>query len=129
MRMIISGALSLVLVLLAAASSPAQSGDRPPAQPPAAETEKKATLNLNTATQQQLEALPGIGPKTAERILEFRQKNGAFKKVEELMNIKGIGEKGFLKIKPLISVAPLPSRATGGMYRDPGVMWPRVVPR
>src|SRR5262245_51901336 len=51
-----------------------------------------ALLNLNTATADQLEALPGIGPATATRILEYREKNGPFKKIEDLMNIKGIGE-------------------------------------
>ena len=64
-----------------------------------------AALNLNTATVAQLEALPGIGKSTAERIIEYRQKSGGFKKVEELMNVKGIGEKSFLKLKPLITVA------------------------
>ena len=40
----------------------------------------------------------------AQRILDYRQKNGSFKKIEELMNVKGIGEKSFLKLKPLITV-------------------------
>ena len=61
-------------------------------------------LNLNSATVAQLEALPGIGRATAERIIEYRQKNGSFKKAEDLMNVKGIGEKSFLKLKPLITV-------------------------
>ena len=65
-----------------------------------------AAINLNTATAAQLESIPGIGAKTAERIIEYRQKNGAFKKVEDLMNVRGVGEKSFLKIKPLITVAP-----------------------
>ncbi len=47
----------------------------------------------------QLQALPGVGAATAKLIVEHRQKNGGFKKVEELMNIKGIGEKSFLKLK------------------------------
>ena len=65
-----------------------------------------AAINLNTATASQLESIPGIGAKTAERIIEYRQKNGAFKKVEDLMNVRGVGEKSFLKIKPLITVTP-----------------------
>ena len=62
-------------------------------------------LNLNSASVAQLEALPGIGRATAERIVEYRQKNGAFKKAEDLMNVRGIGEKSFLKLKPLVTVA------------------------
>ena len=72
-----------------------------------------AALNLNTATVAQLEALPGIGKSTAERIIEYRQKSGGFKKVEYLMNVKGIGEKSFLKLKPLVTVvAPRSERAS-----------------
>jgi len=71
---------------------------------PDAKTAPAAVVNLNTATAAQLEALPGIGPKVAQRIVEYRQKNGAFKKVEELMNVKGIGEKSFLKLKPHLTV-------------------------
>jgi competence protein ComEA len=63
-------------------------------------------LNLNTATQADLEKLPGVGPATAKQILDYRQKNNGFKKVEELMNVKGIGEKSFLKLKPLVTIAP-----------------------
>jgi competence protein ComEA len=68
-----------------------------------------AAVNLNTASASQLEAVPGIGSKMAQRIVEYRQKNGAFKKIEELMNVKGIGEKSFLKLKAHITVsAPKP---------------------
>ena len=66
----------------------------------------KPTVNLNTATIDQLTTLPGVGQKTAELIIEYRTKNGSFKKIEELMNIKGIGEKTFLKLKPLVSAPP-----------------------
>ena len=65
-----------------------------------------AAVNINTASAADLVALPGIGAKTAARILEYRQKNGPFKKVEELMNVRGVGEKNFVKLKAQISVAP-----------------------
>jgi competence protein ComEA len=63
-----------------------------------------APINLNTATQAQLESLPGVGPKAAQRILEYRKQNGNFKKIEDLMNVKGFGEKTFLKLKPMLTV-------------------------
>lgn len=107
MRNTLSIALALC-ALLATGSPAAASAPQNPA--PAAE---KATLNLNAATLDQLETLPGIGRKVAERIVEYRAKSGGFKKIEELMNVKGIGEKSFLKIKPLISVAK-PDKASGG---------------
>jgi competence protein ComEA len=64
-----------------------------------------SAVNLNTASAAQLEALPGIGAKMALRIVEYRQKNGGFKKIEDLMNVKGIGEKAFLKLKPHLTVS------------------------
>ena len=65
-----------------------------------------AVVNINTATSPELQTLPGIGPSTATRILDYRQKSGGFKKVEDLMNVRGIGEKTFLKLKPLITLTP-----------------------
>ena len=64
-----------------------------------------ASVNINTASVKELDALPGIGTKTAALIVEYRQKNGPFKKIEELMNVRGVGEKNFLKLKPQIAVA------------------------
>ena len=70
-------------------------------------------VNLNTATVSQLEDLPGVGPALAARIVEHRQKNGAFKSVEDVMAVKGIGEKNFSKIQPHLSVgAPTAPRET-----------------
>jgi len=78
--------------------------DAKPAQTAAAPA--AAPINLNAATVTDLEKLPGVGPATAARIIEYRQKSGGFKKVEELMNVKGIGEKTFLKLKTLVVVVP-----------------------
>jgi len=63
-------------------------------------------VNINTASVAELNGLPGIGAKTAALIVEYRQKNGPFKKIEELMNVRGIGEKNFLKLKGQLTVAP-----------------------
>jgi comEA protein len=73
-----------------------------------------AVINLNTATAEQLDSLPGIGAKVAARIIEYRQKNGPFRKIEDLMNVRGIGEKAFLKMKNRLSVGPTKPAAPNG---------------
>lgn len=77
-----------------------------PAPPTLASAPAKPAINLNTATIEQLDSLPGIGRKTAELIIEYRTRSGGFKRIEELMNVKGIGEKSFLKLKPLVVIPP-----------------------
>jgi comEA protein len=59
-------------------------------------------INLNTASKENLMKLPGVGEATAERILLYREENGKFENIEELKNVRGIGEKRFEKIRPLI---------------------------
>lgn len=61
-------------------------------------------INLNSATVTELMQLPKIGAKTAERVIKFRKEHGGFRRSEELMNVKGIGEKSFVKLKPYLSV-------------------------
>jgi comEA protein len=61
-------------------------------------------VNINTADAGQLIALPQIGVKMAQRILDFRKSNGNFKHLQDLMKVKGIGEKIFAKLQPLITI-------------------------
>lgn len=61
-------------------------------------------ININTATKTDLEAIRGIGPKAAEKIVEYRQEHGRFKRVEDIMKVNGIKEKGLEKIKIYLTV-------------------------
>ena len=67
-------------------------------------------VNINTATAEQLTALPGVGAKLAARIVEYRQKSGAFKSVQELMNVRGVGEKNLKKIEQYLSTGDSAAR-------------------
>jgi competence protein ComEA len=61
-------------------------------------------LNLNTATEEQLMLLPTVGPSEAERILDWRKKNGGFKRTADLRRVKGFGYKTFKKLEPFLDV-------------------------
>jgi competence protein ComEA len=98
-RRMIATALALAMATLLAAGPALAAGQ-------AAPTEK---VNINTATAEQLTALPGVGPTLAARIVEHREKAGQFGSAQELMNVKGIGEKSFQKIEPYVTVKA-PSR-------------------
>ena len=63
-------------------------------------------ININTATAAELEALPRIGPKTAQIILEYREANGPFEAIEDIQNVPGIGPATFEGLKDLITVGP-----------------------
>ena len=93
----------LVSLFLASASAPARAD---PAVPVA------AMLDLNVASQHDLVALPGIGPAKALAIVTWRQKNGRFRRVEDLVKVKGFGRKTLLKLRPYLlvtSVEKLPA--------------------
>ncbi|MEW6402921.1 MAG: ComEA family DNA-binding protein [Chloroflexota bacterium] len=61
-------------------------------------------VNINTATAEELDGLPGIGPTTAQKIIEYREVNGPFLQIEDIMNVSGIGPSTFENIKDLITV-------------------------
>jgi competence protein ComEA len=63
-------------------------------------------INLNTATVEQLQTLPGIGPTLAKRIVTFRDKNHGFKRVEELLAVPGISEKKWKAIRDKVEIKP-----------------------
>ncbi len=65
---------------------------------------KSSKININTASQTELETLPGIGPSTALKIIEYRKQNGKFSCVEDIKNVSGIGESKYNKVKDLIKV-------------------------
>jgi len=67
---------------------------RKPAKPP--------VLNMNTASLSQLQLLPGIGPKMAQRIVEYRKASGPFREPSQIMEVNGIGPKKFEKLKPYL---------------------------
>lgn len=71
-------------------------------------TSSGGLVNINTATAEELDALPGIGPSTAQKILDYRDENGRFNSIEEIMNVSGIGEAKFNSVKDLITVGDIP---------------------
>lgn len=88
--------LALFAIVLAVFSPQAASAAAPPAA---------KVVNINTADGSQLALLPRVGPSVAQRIVEHRKTNGAFKKVEDLMLVKGIGEKTFALIRPFLAIS------------------------
>lgn len=70
-----------------------------------------AAVNLNTATKDELVALPGIGPSKAQAIVDYRNQNGPFKSVDEVRKVRGIGAKLFEQIKPELTIGGAPRAA------------------
>jgi comEA protein len=94
--------LALLLLLLSPMTAALAADEEPPGA-----LEK---VNINQAGQEELESLPGIGPHLASVILEYREKLGPFQRIEDLMSVRGIGEKKFLQLKDRITVGDKPPR-------------------
>ena len=92
--------LLLAALLLCGSLAAAGAGESKKKQPPA------KPLDLNTATIEQLQQLPGIGPTTASAIVRFREKSGPFRRVEDLLAIRGITKRKLEKLRPYVAVAP-----------------------
>ena len=71
---------------------------------PANESAPPVRVDLNQASADELTVVPGIGQAMARRIVEFREANGPFKRIEDLMKVRGIGEKSFQKLKPYFKI-------------------------
>jgi len=69
----------------------------------AADETATGVVNINTAGSEQLQLLPRVGPALAERIIEFREANGLFKSIDELVAVKGIGESSLSRLEPYVS--------------------------
>ena len=109
MRVVTTVAIIAIALFCCAllAGTPETGTSAPPAAPSKA-TAKAANapagkININNAGVHELDALPGIGAVVAQRIVSYRQEHGRFQKAEDLMAVKGIGEKLFAKIRPHIS--------------------------
>ena len=93
----------VLIVVLLAVSGPAgatEAGDAPTVGGPS-----PRQVDINKASAAELTAIPGVGDTLAQRIVEFREKQGPFRRVEDLLKIKGIGEKSFQKMRPHVKVS------------------------
>jgi len=86
--------LGLVIAPFVSAQGAAKAGDK---------------VNINTASLEELQKLPRIGPQIAQRILDYRKENGNFKRIEDLLKVRGIGEKVYEQLKDLITVGAEPA--------------------
>jgi comEA protein len=95
-RFSLASRIFLVFIFCCSCAEIGSTQKKPPAKP----------LDLNTATLEQLEQLPGIGPTTAKAIMQFREKSGPFRRVEDLRAIHGISRSKLEKLRPYVTVTP-----------------------
>jgi competence protein ComEA len=97
--------LALVcLIGFVGALSAGQTGKAGAAKAKPANVKEELRVDLNHADAAELAKLPGIGEQVAKRIIAYRTDNGPFQKTEELMNVRGIGEKTYLKLRPMLTL-------------------------
>src|SRR5229473_2631163 len=114
-----SFAIRIPLILCLLFGTSAFPKKKPPAKP----------VNLNTATSEELQQVPGIGPATAEKILQMRKSYGAFKSVDDLLAIRGLGAKRLEKMRKYLTVGKTtkaPPQPSPSAFSQPGG---RVLPR
>jgi competence protein ComEA len=93
--------LTLIAAIFLAFTVPAEAKKIPP----------KHLVDINLASAKELEELPGVGPTTAKSIIQFREKTGRFRRVEDLLAIRGISEAKLAKMRPYITVGAPPSKS------------------
>lgn len=94
---VVAACLGVALSLSAAASGAAPADSKAAAPKPAA-------VDVNHASAADLQSVPGIGKSLAQRIIDFREKNGPFAKVDDLLKVQGIGEKSLERLRPYLTV-------------------------
>lgn len=102
-RLALVSMLGIVGAVSAGQVSKAQSSKAPAK---VAKVKEELRVDVNHADQSELAKLPGIGQQVAKRIIAYRTDNGPFQKTEELMNVRGIGEKTYLRLRPLVVLGP-----------------------
>ena len=98
MRVLWGALLCGVLAAAGAAASPEAAKAAPAA------AARSGAVDLNSASEEQLQEVPGIGPSLAKKIVDFRKENGPFKSVDDLLKVRGIGEKSLERLRPHLTV-------------------------
>ena len=99
----ISAVLAVAVILASPVSSAVGGAEWPGTVQQQNQNEPKR-IDVNTATEEELQAVPGIGETLAKRIVEFREEHGPFEKVDDLLNVRGIGVASLDKLRPFLSI-------------------------
>ena len=108
-RLVRCGIAIAAMALLACASSAIRAEKHHPSKP----------IDLNAANAKELQELPGVGPVTAKRIIDLREKNGRFKRVEDLLAVRGISQKKLDAMRPYVMVSAVPATQASPAQKPP----------